>query len=111
MPPTVRFHGGDTKRVFREAVRRLLPPAVQERKDKMGFPVPLNEWVRGPLREFVADHLLSRRARDRGLYQMDAVEALVNGERAFGRQVWGLLNLELWHRAFIDGERPALGAA
>jgi asparagine synthase (glutamine-hydrolysing) len=111
MPPTVRFQGGDTKRVFREAVRRLLPPAVLERKDKMGFPVPLNEWVRGPLRDFVADHLLSRRARERGLYQVDAVEALVKGERPFGRQVWGLLNLELWHRAFIDGERPTLGAA
>jgi asparagine synthase (glutamine-hydrolysing) len=111
MPPTIRFQGGDTKRVFREAVRRLLPAVILERKDKMGFPVPLNEWVRGPLRDFVADHLLSRRARERGLYQMDAVEALVNGERAFGRQVWGLLNLELWHRAFIDGERPTLGAA
>ena len=109
MPPTVRFKGGDTKRVFKEAVRHLLPRAVFERKDKMGFPVPLAEWSRGPLREFVADHLLSQRARERGLYQMDQVESLIAGERPFGRQIWGLLNIELWHRAFIDGERPTLG--
>ena len=110
MPPSIRFQGGDTKRVFREAVRRLLPAVVLERKDKMGFPVPLAEWVRGPLRDFVADHLLSDRARQRGIYDMAAVEGLMTAERPFGRQVWGLLNLELWHRAFIDGDRPASGA-
>jgi asparagine synthase (glutamine-hydrolysing) len=37
---------------------------------------------------------------------MEAVEALVDGERPFGRQIWGLLNIELWHRTFIDGDRP-----
>ncbi len=109
MPPSIRFQGGDTKRVFREAVSRLLPSVVLERKDKMGFPVPLAEWVRGPLRDFIADHLLSDRARQRGIYDMKAVEDLVSAERPFGRQVWGLLNLELWHRAFIDGDRPVGG--
>ena len=84
----------------------LLPNAVLKRKDKMGFPVPLAEWSRGPLRDFVADHLLSDRARQRGIYQMEAVETLVDGERPFGRQIWGLLNVELWHRTFIDGDRP-----
>ncbi len=109
MPPSIRFQGGDTKRVFREAVRQLLPKIVLERKDKMGFPVPLAEWVRGPLRDFVADHLLSDRARQRGIYDMSAVEGLVNAERPYGRQIWGLLNLELWHRTFIDGDRPSEG--
>ena len=104
MPPTIRFKGGDTKRIFREAVRPLLPDAIFNRKDKMGFPVPLVEWLRGPLRDFVADILLSPRARQRGLYRLDGVESLIQGERSFGRQLWGLLSLELWFRAFVDGE-------
>jgi asparagine synthase (glutamine-hydrolysing) len=105
MPPAIRFKGGDTKRVFREAVRHLLPDAIFNRRDKMGFPVPLAEWSRGPLKDFLADILLSRRARERGIFHMDAVEQLVLKERSFGRQVWGLLCLELWFRAFVDGEQ------
>ena len=49
------------------------PREIYERKDKMGFPVPLAEWVRGPLRDFVADHLLSDRAR----HTVEAVRAFI----------------------------------
>jgi len=108
LPPAVRFQGGDSKRVFREAVRDLLPPAIWSRRDKMGFPVPLTEWLRGPLRDFVGDTLLGSRARQRGLYRMDGVERLILQEQSFGRSLWGLLCLELWYRAFIDGDRPAI---
>jgi asparagine synthase (glutamine-hydrolysing) len=110
MPPAIRFKGGDTKRVFREAVRSLLPEAVFNRPDKMGFPVPLNEWLRGPLRDFVGDILLSSSARQRGLFRVDGVERLIDKEQKFGRQLWGLLSLELWFRAFVDGERPYVAA-
>ena len=105
MPPTARFKGGDTKRVFREAVRHLVPKEIFERKDKMGFPVPLTEWFAGPLRDFLHDVLLDSRARQRGIYRSEGVKALLSTERKFGRQLWGLLCLELWFRAFVDGER------
>jgi asparagine synthase (glutamine-hydrolysing) len=112
IPPTICFKGGDTKRVFREAVRHLLPEEIFARKDKMGFPVPLNQWARGPLRDFLSDILLSDRARRRGVFRAEAVENLLLKEKSFGRQLWGLLCLELWFRAFADGEQapevPAL---
>ncbi len=104
MPPAIRFKGGDTKRVFREAVRHLLPQTIYDRRDKMGFPVPLSEWFQGPLREFVSDIVLSPRARQRGLYRTKGVESLIKGERKFGRKLWGLLCLELWFQAYVDGE-------
>jgi asparagine synthase (glutamine-hydrolysing) len=105
MPPTIRFKGGHTKRVFREAVRHLLPEVVFKRRDKMGFPVPLTEWLKGPLTDFVCDILLSQRARQRGIYRTDGVEKLILREQKFGRQIWGFLCLELWFRAFVDGEQ------
>jgi asparagine synthase (glutamine-hydrolysing) len=113
MPPTTRFKGGDTKRVFRDAVKQLLPEAIFSRRDKMGFPVPLSEWLRGPLRGFVNDVLLSPQARSRGIYRVAGVEKLLTHERKFGRELWGLLCLELWFHAFIDGEglRHARGEA
>lgn len=110
MPPNVRFKNGTSKHVFREAVRHLVPTEIFERTDKMGFPVPLGEWFRGEVREFVADTLGSRNARERGVYRREAVDSLIEGEGRFGRQLWGLLCLELWFRAVVDGDRPSAPA-
>jgi asparagine synthase (glutamine-hydrolysing) len=103
MPPAIKFRGGRTKHALRQAVSGHIPEVVLRRKDKMGFPVPLSQWMRaGPVREFVADTLLSRRSRDRGIFNRAALERLIDREAAFGRQLWGVLCLELWHTSFID---------
>jgi len=102
VPPRIKFKGGEMKYLFKQAVRDILPPSVLERRDKMGFPVPLQLWARGRARTFFHDVLLSRRARERGLYDPGAVERLINQESAFSRVLWGLLQIELWHRQFID---------
>lgn len=104
MPPAMRFRGGDSKRIFREAVQGLIPAPVYQRRDKMGFPVPLTEWLRGPARDFVHDVLLSQRARERGFYRLESIERQLVRQAPFDRELWGLLCLELWHRAFIDGD-------
>jgi asparagine synthase (glutamine-hydrolysing) len=104
MPPSLRFQGGDSKRIFREAIGSELPEAIRNRQDKMGFPVPLNSWAKGPLREFFYDILGSERFKQRGLFVPESVEGLIRAERGFGRELWGLLCLELWLRAYIDGD-------
>jgi asparagine synthase (glutamine-hydrolysing) len=102
MPPRMKFAGGEMKYILKRAVQNLLPAPVLERKDKMGFPVPLHLWAKGRAREFFHDVLLSPTCRDRGLFDLDEVAKLMEYEAAFGRRLWGLLNLELWHRQFID---------
>ena len=104
MPPGMKFKGGRTKHILREAVAPLVPKAVMDRKDKMGFPVPLSEWWSGPLREFVGDTLLSPACRERGLFEPRGLESLIRTEGRFDRQIWGALCLELWHRIFLDGQ-------
>ncbi|MGE0625215.1 MAG: asparagine synthase (glutamine-hydrolyzing) [Pseudomonadales bacterium] len=108
IPPNIKFSGGRMKHLFKQAIRNTIPDSVLERKDKMGFPTPLTEWTSGVAREFVHDTLLSRRARERGLYNVDAMESAISSEGQFGRVVWGLLCLELWHRIFVDGELSAI---
>lgn len=104
MPPTVKYKGGVSKYIFRRVVQDIVPEQVYNRHDKMGFPVPLNEWYkREPVRSFVHDLLLGAKARQRGLYDSQKVETLLHEERAYSRVVWGLLSLELWMQAFIDG--------
>lgn len=104
MPPPLKFQGGRTKHILKKAIRDSVPEAVLNRKDKMGFPVPLKEWMRGgPVRDFVADTLLSEPSRNRGIYRPEALEEMLSNHGVGARQLWGALSLELWHRRFIDG--------
>jgi asparagine synthase (glutamine-hydrolysing) len=102
MPPRMKFKGGELKYILKKATSRLLPRSIMERKDKMGFPVPLHLWAKGRSRDFVGDLLLSTRAKERGIFDRAEVEKLMDDEAAFGRKLWGLLNLELWYRVFLD---------
>jgi asparagine synthase (glutamine-hydrolysing) len=74
----------------------------------MGFPVPFSSWTRGAWQSVVRDVLLDRRSRQRGIIDPPAVERLlgdhIKGRADGGERLWSLLNLELWHRTFIDNE-------
>ena len=102
-PPALKFQGGKTKHLLKKAIRDLVPRKILERKDKMGFPVPIKEWMKGGVvREFVADTLLSSASRNRGVYSRTALERMISDHGVGGRQLWGALSLELWHLQFID---------
>lgn len=104
IPPNIKFSNGRAKHLFKTALQNILPKPILERKDKMGFPVPLNQWLQGHSKEFVADILFSQRTSQRGLYNIQQIENIYKNEHQFSRVIWGLLCLELWHRIYIDGE-------
>jgi asparagine synthase (glutamine-hydrolysing) len=107
MPARHKFEGGQLKYLIKRAAGDTIPASVLGRKDKMGFPVPLQQWLRGNSREFVLDTVLSQSARQRGIFDAAAVEAHLDVEAPFSRQIWGILNLELWYERFIDTPAPA----
>jgi len=102
MPPAMKFKGAEMKYVLKRAIRDIVPARILDRKEKMGFPVPLHLWAKNKARDLFADVLLSDRCRQRGLFDPAVVEGLLDREHAFGRRLWGLLNLELWYRTFMD---------
>jgi asparagine synthase (glutamine-hydrolysing) len=106
MPPMVKYKGGRSKHIFRQVVRHIVPPEVYNRTDKMGFPVPLHEWLKeGPVSDFVKEILLGGQARARRWIATDQLENLLKTERIYGRGIWGLFCLELWMRNFLDGQQ------
>jgi asparagine synthase (glutamine-hydrolysing) len=80
----------------------VLPKVITERTDKMGFPTPLNEWLAGPAKEFVSDLFSSQAALSREFVDNRKVGGKIATESKFGRNLWGLLCLELWQREFHD---------
>ncbi len=102
MPPVMKFKGAEMKYLLKKAVKDILPKTIYERKDKMGFPVPLHHWARNKAKSFFQDILLSKACQERDLFNMQKVEPLIEDENAFGRRLWGLFCLELWFQTFID---------
>jgi asparagine synthase (glutamine-hydrolysing) len=108
LPPGLKLRGRTPKYLCRELARRLLPPELVDRP-KHGFAVPIGDWLRAELRPLLEDVLRDPRTRRRGYFHARVVDRLVDehvrGVRAWSFQLWNLLVLELWHRAFVDA-RP-----
>ena len=102
MPPAVKFEGGQLKRALRVAFAPILPRAINDRTDKMGFPTPLNQWARGGAHDFVVDTLSSAAALSRPYIDNRRALAGLTKGAAYGRGFWGLLSLELWQQTFHD---------
>jgi asparagine synthase (glutamine-hydrolysing) len=109
IPADLKFKDGEMKHVLRRSLRSVVPDQILDRTDKMGFPVPLSEWLNDGAREFVADILSTREARGRELIDNHSVLEGLATEQRFGRKLWGLLSLELWQRAFHDREAEFKG--
>lgn len=101
-PPTVKFSGGELKVLLKRAMAHLVPREILDRKDKMGFPVPLNQWAAGPLKPFVRELLLGDKARQRGFFAHAAMAEALENPASFDRDLWGLMAIELWARAYLD---------
>jgi asparagine synthase (glutamine-hydrolysing) len=105
VPADVKFRNGELKRLLRVAFADSLPGVVRDRKDKMGFPVPLQLWMKRPgiVREFVLDTFRSTRAQSRPYLRKGLdIERMVETEGLFSRNLWALLSLELWQQSFFD---------
>jgi asparagine synthase (glutamine-hydrolysing) len=111
IPPGIKYKGGRSKHIFRQVVQHMVPAEIYNRKDKMGFPVPLNAWYQEPpVREFAREALTCLQARRNGFLAGVQVDELLTSERAFGRGIWGLLSIELWMQAFLDGKYKSIAA-
>jgi asparagine synthase (glutamine-hydrolysing) len=105
---------GSGKAILRQAMRGVLPDAIIDRPKK-GFPIPIGSWLRGPLRQFTRDHLLTRHSACSSYLDPDALARVVNehdqgrGDRS--QEIWTLLVFELWHRQFIENRAQRSCAA
>jgi asparagine synthase (glutamine-hydrolysing) len=104
IPSNIKFKDGTMKQVLKASMKAILPENIINRKDKMGFPVPLTQWIKTEAKEFIFDIFSSEAARSRDLINNQKVlEGLVR-ESEYSRKIWGMLSLELWQQEFHDKE-------
>ena len=110
LDPEWKLRGPWNKYVLRQAMRYRIPEIVRLRVDKMGFPVPWRQWAAKDLHEPMREIIASRKARERGIYNTDAVlrdfERCRRGEGDFTRRMFNAVGFEVW-AGTAEARQPA----
>lgn len=102
IPADIKFKDGKLKKTFINSVKDTLPPEIVNREDKMGFPVPLSDWLKNDANDFVMDIFTVQKAKNRPIFNTEQILNSLKKEAKFARNIWGMLSLELWHQEFHD---------
>jgi asparagine synthase (glutamine-hydrolysing) len=106
----VKFRGGASKWLLRQAVSDCLPQVVLTRR-KVGFDTPAETWMKGPHFGFVKDLLLSQRSRQRGFWNSRALADLIarTSSPDWFDVLWKVVCIEAWASVFLDKQVSTSG--
>ena len=104
LPADLKIRSGETKWILRRVLERYLPRTLFERP-KMGFAVPIDRWLRGPLRDWAADLLDPRSLAEDDLFNVGLVRRRWEEHRAGTRNwqysLWIVLMAQAWRRRWL----------
>ena len=88
-------------------MKNIIPESVRKREDKRGFASPVNEWLREKeFAQLIREVINSNKFKERKYWNHKLVsketEKFLSNKRNIGKQIWKMINLEMWLREFID---------
>ncbi|MGV0954041.1 MAG: asparagine synthase (glutamine-hydrolyzing) [Fluviibacter sp.] len=105
LPMSMKVHAGTGKWILKEVLNQYLPKGLIDRP-KMGFDVPVDRWLRGPLREWGEAMLDQRVLEEQGFFDARIVrslwEAHVSGQKSYHHELWPILMFQAWHKEWMQ---------
>jgi asparagine synthase (glutamine-hydrolysing) len=105
IPSHLKLKGLEKKHILIQCFKGILPDSILNRR-KQGFSIPLGAWLRGPLRELLRAHLSKQTLQDVGIFNVMAVEAMMDDHdrnaRNYETQLWTVLTFVAWHRRYMN---------
>ena len=104
LPSSFKLKGSESKYILKKINENRLPGNILYRK-KQGFSIPLAGWLRGELKEFARETLLSPGARINNYFNPGYIRDLwkrhLRGRQDYAYPLWGLMMFELWQQKFL----------
>ncbi|KPK41114.1 MAG: hypothetical protein AMJ78_06420 [Omnitrophica WOR_2 bacterium SM23_29] len=105
LPPYFKLRGITRKYILKKIAAKFIPRANIHRT-KQGFGIPIGQWFRTELKDYLCDNLLSPSFLKRGYFNSKAVKEMVDlhlsKQKDYSFQLWALLMFELWYRKFME---------
>ncbi len=105
IPDNLKIKGFQNKKyILKKTLEGIVPDEILYRPKK-GFGVPLDDWFRHDLKEYIIAVLLSEKALRRGIFKKSSIQQLLqdhfSNKANHGTRIWNLLTLELWFEEFF----------
>lgn len=104
LSPKEKINGDSTKHLLRKIAAEILPQEIIKR-EKKGFPVPINHWFRGDLNQIASEVLLDSSSVCAQYFDLSYISSLLNehgnGLQDYSENIWNLIILEFWHKTFM----------
>jgi asparagine synthase (glutamine-hydrolysing) len=98
------MRNGQGKWLLKQLLYRYVPKNLVDRP-KMGFGVPIDQWLRGPLKDWAHDLLSVERLRNDGLFNVDVVQKCLqehmSGNRNHQYRLWVILMFQAWQDQWL----------
>jgi len=105
IPHNFKIKGLRLKSLLKKALKDILPEKVLHKK-KQGFMVPIGEWLKDQLKDYIQEILYEENIKKRGYFNPTFVSRMLKehfeGKKIYTHQIWALLMFELWLRKFMD---------
>lgn len=99
IPLSMKINNGIGKAVLRDVLYNHVPKELIERP-KMGFGIPVSEWLKGPLREWAEELLDESRLTSQGFFYPNVVRKMwtehLSGSQNWQSQLWAVLMFQAW---------------
>lgn len=101
LPLNMKTQANTSKRILRDTLFKRVPEALIERP-KMGFSVPISNWIKGPLKEWAHHLLFDTSNTDHNIFKMTEITELwdehISGERDNSASLWSILMFQAWYQ-------------
>ena len=104
LPDNWRLRGGSGKYILREAMKKVLPSNIINRP-KVGFKIPVNEWFRSSLKDYLLDLIKSNDSICSNHFNQKVIDKILDehlsGKKNHEKIIWTLISLEIWKNSFF----------